>query len=230
MIKPLIVANWKATKTIQETSDFIKKVKPLVEDQDINVILCPSFTALESAKVLLDGSKIKLGAQNVSKFKKGSYTGEVTIEMIDGIVSHCIVGHSERKKYFGETNEDILEKLDLLMSFEITPILCISDILQLSFFLQKSDILAREADKIIFVYEPPNAISGGGSYKPEDPKDVASIAQEIGEKIGKKVITLYGGSINPENAQSFFSLESIDGGLIGQASTDPHSLLKILNI
>src|SRR3990167_6370119 len=132
MKKPLVVANWKATKTIKETIEWIKKAKPALEEVDwADTIICPPFTSLPIAASLFEGTNIKVGAQDISKFKKGAYTGEVTVEMIDGLVSHAIVGHSERRKYFGETDADVFEKVKLLLEYGITPVLCISDLAQL---------------------------------------------------------------------------------------------------
>ena len=170
-----------------------------------------------------------MGAQDVSKFKKGAYTGEITAEMLDGLVEYCIIGHSERRKHFGETDDDVIEKVKNLLEYSITPILCVSNLDQLDSYLERGEIVVDSAEKIIFVYEPPDAISGGGAYKPNSLEDANEKAGNIGEKIGKKVTTLYGGSINPDNAPSFFSKENIDGGLIGQASTDPKTFLEIIN-
>jgi triosephosphate isomerase len=228
--KPLVVANWKATKTIKETVEWVKEAK--VELEKINwaeIVICSPFSSLPATFSLFGGTNIKVGAQDVSKFKKGAYTGEVTAEMLDGLAEYCIIGHSERRKYFGETDNDVIEKVKLLLEYGVTPILCVSNLSQMDSYFDKGKEIVEAAEKIVFVDEPPGAISGGGAYHPDNPKNANENAAKIGKKIGKKVVTLYGGSINPENVPSFFSQENIDGGLVGQASTDPKTFLGIFN-
>lgn len=226
--KPLVVANWKATKTIKDTMEWVRVAKDeLVKIDNADVVVCAPTTSLPFLKPLFENKNVKLGAQEVSKFRKGAYTGETTVEMLDGLVNYCIVGHSERRKYLAETDDDVIDKVEALLEFEITPILCVSDLKQLDSYVQRGKVIGENTEKIVFVYEPPSAISGGGTYRPDSPEDVSRNANEIGAKLGKRVTTLYGGSINPENVQSFFSLDTIDGGLVGQASTDPRVFLEI---
>ena len=228
--KPLVVANWKATKTIKDTIEWIKQAKPGLEKiNHVEVVICPPFTSLPTAGSLFEGTNVKIGAQDVSKFRKGAYTGEVTIEMIDGLVKYCVVGHSERRKYFGETDEDVFEKVKLLLEYKVTPVLCISDLAQMDSYLAAGKEIIENAEKIIFVYEPPGAISGGGAYRPESPETANENAGKIGKKIGQPLTTIYGGSVNPGNVLSFVLKGNIDGVLPGQASTDPSVFLDILN-
>ena len=229
MKKPIVIANWKATKTIKEATVWVKEAKISLETiAYAEIVLCPPFPSLPFLMSLFKDTKVKVGAQDVSKFKKGAYTGEITADMLDGLVNYCIVGHSERRKYFGETDDDVIEKVKNLLEYSITPILCVSNLDQLTSYLDRGEIIVDSAEKIIFVYEPPGAISGGGTYKPDSPEDANANASKIGEILGKRVATLYGGSINPENAASFFSKENIDGGLVGQASTEPKTFVDIL--
>ncbi len=230
MNKPTLIANWKATKTIKETVEWVKTAKADLEQIDYTeIIVCPPFSSLPIASSLFKDTSIKVGAQDVSKFKKGAYTGEVTVEMLDGLVEYCIIGHSERRKYFGEVDDDVIEKAKNLLEYSITPILCVSNLDQLDSYLERGKVIIDSAEKIIFVYEPPGAISGGGDYKPDSPDVASEQSGKIEEKMGKKVTTLYGGSINPDNVVSFISKENINGGLIGQASTDPKTFFEIVS-
>ncbi|OGY25506.1 MAG: hypothetical protein A2Z11_03710 [Candidatus Woykebacteria bacterium RBG_16_43_9] len=227
--KPLVIANWKATKTTQETIDWIRRAKTDLEEIDwVDTVVCPPFSSLSAAFSYFKDTNIKVGAQDVSKFRKGAYTGEVTVEMLKNLANYCIVGHSERRKYFNESDDDVIQKVKLLLESKITPVLCVSDLRQLDSYLQRGKEVVEAAERIVFVYEPPGAISDGSTYRPENPETADENAGKIGEKIGKKITTLYGGSVNTENAYLFFSQESIDGGLVGQASTDAQVFLELL--
>lgn len=234
MKKLFIIANWKSNKTIEEAEkwlhDFSEKMNigPLNLDNK-EIIVCPSFTVLEHANYCAKNLNlpIKFGAQNISKFRQGAYTGEVTAEMLERLAVYCIVGHSERRKYFGETDDDVIEKIKLLLEYRITPVLCISDLSQLDSYVDRGKQIIDRAEEIMFVYEPPDAISGGGVYKPDSPEDANSNAGKIKERIGEARI-LYGGSVNLDNIASFFSQPNIDGALVGQASLDSAEFFQII--
>lgn len=180
------------------------------------VVICPSFvllptTASEISK--LEG--VELGAQDVSKFEEGQYTGEVSAKMLKDFVSYVIVGHSERRKHFGETDGDIALKIEQCLKHELTPIVCVSKVEQAS------------TDKAIFAYEPLFAV---GTGEPDTPKNAQKFAEKTKGKVGQNVRVLYGGSVNAENVKSFVSQPDIDGVLVGQASLDPKEFSEIVNV
>lgn len=234
MKKLFIVANWKSNKTTVEALEWLQEIatsKEQLAKSEKEIIVCPSFTLLPPMNSFIKEQSlpIKLGVQNVSNFKEGAYTGEVNVTQASEFATHAIVGHSERRRLLHETDEDVIAKMKQLLETSVTPILCISDIAQLDHYLAESSVLQDNAEKIIFVYEPPSAISGGGAYHPESPDVANQNAGEISKKIGKKVITLYGGSVNPENRDALFAQEHIDGGLIGQASLSTESFIKLIS-
>lgn len=231
MKKIFIVANWKSNKTESKVIQWLERFK--INDLRLmskEIVVCPPFTLLPILKsyILNHHSPMKLGAQNISPFDEGAYTGEVSARQIKEFADYAIIGHSERKKYFHETEDDIIAKLKKLIENNITPILCVSDMKQMDYYLTHGKVISDNAKDIIFVYEPPGAISRGGAYRPESPEDANRNAAEISSKIGKRVVTLYGGSVNPGNIASLCSQESIDGGLVGQASLDAKEFYKII--
>ena len=234
MKKLFIIANWKSNKTIEEAEKWLHDFSEILSSSPLDllnkeIIVCPSFAVLEHAGYCSKNLKlpIKLGAQNISRFEKGAYTGEVSAEMLESLVMYCIVGHSERRKYFGETDDDVIEKIKLLLEYKITPVLCISDLSQLDSYINRGKQIIERSKEIIFVYEPPDAISGGGDYKPDSPEDENLNAGKIKERIGEIKI-LYGGSVNSDNVASFFSQPNIEGALVGQAGLDPLEFLGII--
>jgi len=233
MKKLFIVGNWKSYKTLTQAKEWLEKFKelnPQFSPEEKEVIICPSFILLPEIKAFIESNNlpIKLGVQDISPFDEGAYTGAIYARQAKEFVTHALVGHSERRKYFHETDEDVLAKIKQLLAQDITPVLCISDMKQLSFYLQEDDVLLSNADKIIFVYEPPSAISVGGAFHAADPKDIDINTAEIGKMIGKDVVTIYGGSVNPDNAATIFGLEHVHGGLPGQASLDAEKFVQII--
>jgi len=227
---PIVIANLKANLIWNQVSQWIDKVGPKASKFKGTIILCPSapFLAASFQKIHEKSFNIKLGSQDISIHSMGAYTGEFVASQIEDLVGYSIVGHSERRKYFNETDENVIAKIRFLISSNIIPVLCVSDLRQLESYLKKGSQIIENLKKIIFVYEPPTAISGGGEYKPEKPEVANKNALEISQKLGQKVTTIYGGSINPENARKFFSQANLDGGLIGQASVNPETFLQIL--
>lgn len=229
MITPLIVANWKANLKIADINQWLEIVKPAAENFVGEIVACPPHVLISAFAKQLENKdfKIKLGAQDVSRFSTGSYTGEVTAVMLSDLVEFCIVGHSERRRYFGEDGQQVIAKLKNLQTAGITPILCISDLSQLDSYLKAPDLPAL-AEKIIFVYEPTEAISTAGIYHAESPDDVFEKVKTMLAKIDKKVSVLYGGSVNEGNIAQFLSVENVAGCLIGHASINPQTFRGLL--
>ena len=230
-MKPIVVANWKANKTIEELKTWSQACKEELEKvTNVEIVLCPTFISLSTMKGILTGSNIKLGAQTVSSKGLGAFTGEVPAELLTGLVSHVIIGHSERRRYFGENSPQVAQKIENLLAVGITPILCISDLSQLDDYLSASSIFRENSQKIIFVYEPPNAISGGGDYRPEDVDSVLRNVKAIRNKLGSDVSVLYGGSVNKEGIKEYLTVSKVNGALIGKASLDPVEFTEISKI
>jgi len=228
-MKPIIVANWKANKNIQETADWVNQTKTHLEEaKNVEVVVCPPFTSIPTITGLLTDSIVKVGAQNVSDKPEGAFTGEVTAKMLKGLVTHCIIGHSERRRYYNENEEQVGQKIENLVAEGIIPILCISDLLQMDNYLKAHQSFKENAKKIIFVYEPPSAISGGGAYHPETPQEASLNAAKIGEKIGEEVCTLYGGSVSENDVDQFLAEQNINGVLVGKASLSSETFISLV--
>jgi triosephosphate isomerase len=216
----IIAANWKSNKTLDEDDLFVSKFINSYKANDLKeIIICPSFTGISFISSKLKGNygKISIGAQNVSSFSQGSFTGEVNAMQLKDFCSYCIVGHSERRINFSEDLSIINDKIKNLLEAEIAPIICVSSLDQLD------GILSSINGKSIIAYEPLSAI---GSKDPANPIEVNKFSREIKEKFDVKV--LYGGSVNSENVSDFTNQDSIDGVLVGGESLDPISFLKII--
>ena len=228
-MKPIIIANWKANKTLEEIKTWVEKTKPVLSKQNnAEILICPSFTSIGLLNSLFKGTTVKTGGQSISHFEQGAYTGEVTASMLQGVVEYCIAGHSERKRFFNETEDDVLKKIENLLAFKIKPIFCIAGLNQLDNYLVKNKKLLQENKKdIIFVYEPPEAISVAGKYRAQSPEEADVEAGKFAEKVDSDVV-IYGGSVNPDNIAAFLSTKHIKGALIGNASLNPDTFLKLV--
>ncbi|MCS7151656.1 MAG: triose-phosphate isomerase [Endomicrobia bacterium] len=247
MRKPLIAANWKMHKIISEIEDYIRKFISLVDKNfDREIVLCVPFTGLYIAGKLLFGSNIKLGAQNMYIEEKGAYTGEISPVMLKDVgCNYVILGHSERRKYFNETDEFVNKKVLTAIKFGLIPIVCIGETLQEREQNKTFEVLERQvrgslanlntldAEKIVIAYEPVWAIGTGKNATPQQAQEAQQFirqkyAELYGSIVAEKVRILYGGSITPENFKGIMSQKDVDGGLVGGASLDPESFYKIV--
>jgi triosephosphate isomerase len=223
-MKPLIVANWKANKGLKETVEWLKQARGKLEETlGLEVILCPSHVCLSAAFNLLEGSSIKLGAQDVSVFEQGAYTGENTVLMLKDLVGYVIIGHSERRKNFGETNEIVLKKAELAIRHNLVPLICLETLDQVKNLAFLDRLLTKKAT---FVYEPAFAI---GTGVPDTPENANEIASQICQVVDEEVRVLYGGSVDEKNISYFLKQPFLKGVLVGKASLDPHQFCQLVS-
>ena len=244
---PLIAGNWKMYKNADEAAAFAEEFKKLYHDTDIKAAICAPFPQLETLVKAFEGTGIGVGAQNVHYEKEGAYTGEVSVPMLQYIgVDYCIVGHSERRQYFNETDETVNLKLNALLETKITPILCVGeDLYQRERGFQEKlvaeqvqnalrGIPAEKAAKLVIAYEPIWAIGTGRTATPIQANQMCGLIRETlikmyDEDIADRVIIQYGGSVKHENATEIMNMEEIDGALVGGASLDPLKFIEIIN-
>lgn len=228
MSSKLVVANWKLNKTLAESLGWLGRLRdlrpgPLAGGE---VVICPPAPYLAPLKELLaqdsSGAAVVLGAQDVSQFLEGEYTGEIGVNQLAEWVEYVIVGHSERRRFFGETNESVNKKVRQCQEYDLTPIVCVSDFSQVSPL--PSAIAAGKP--LVVAYEPLGAI---GTGQPEDPQVTEEIAKKVKALI-PGVRVLYGGSVSPTNAGVFAALPGVDGLLVGGASLSAEDFWEILKV
>ncbi|MDP0501429.1 MAG: triose-phosphate isomerase [Verrucomicrobiota bacterium JB022] len=248
MRKYLIAGNWKMNKTASEAEDLVKEIHLAVGQQtEVGVCICPPFTSLETAARLLEGSNIQLGAQNMYPKAEGAYTGEVSPVMLRSLFCNFVIlGHSERREYFGETDAFINEKVIAAFESSLKPILCVGETLaereaektlevvrtQLEGGLK--GVSNEQAENLVVAYEPVWAIGTGKTATPEMAQEVHAairswLGERFGETVGNKIRILYGGSMKPGNAPELLAQPDIDGGLIGGASLQGKSFVELVN-
>ncbi len=248
MRRKIVAGNWKMNNNFQEAEELIETILDLLENNETEnplMVLCPPFPYLELATDLTDETHVSVGAQNVSQFVKGAYTGEVAAPMLRSIgVEFCIVGHSERRKYFNESSELLKEKVDVLLDHSIKPIFCCGEQLEqrekeLHFEVVKSQIqeslfhlTETEFENIVIAYEPIWAIGTGKTATSEQAQEMHAFIRKLliekyGEEIANDCTILYGGSCNAQNARELFANPDVDGGLIGGASLKAEDFYKI---
>src|ERR1700722_6060543 len=247
MRKKLIAANWKMYKKPDETRDFFHEFLPLVAGHDRDeIVVCPPFTDVDAAIASARGSAVAIGVQNVHWKADGAYTGEISAPMLLCLgVTHVIVGHSERRQYFGETDDTVNLRLKTALESGLTPICCVGEVLEEREGGGPAAVLrrqcgrafngssAKKAAKLGVAYEPVWAIGTGKTATPELAAQAHAVirreATEIfGEEFAQGLRILYGGSVKPENASTLMAQEEIDGALVGGASLDPKSFAAIV--
>jgi triosephosphate isomerase (TIM) len=245
--KKLIAANWKMYKNPEQTKQFFKDFLPLVAGNDRDeIVICPPYIDLQAAIELASGTHIGVGAQDVYWKDEGAFTGEISPSMLTAIgCTHVIIGHSERRQYFGETDDTVNLKLKAALEHGLTPITCVGEVLEEREAGLTEDVLrrqcvrafntisAKKAAKLVIAYEPVWAIGTGKTATPQMASDAhvlirGEVAKAFGEEFAAGLRILYGGSVKPENAQALMSEEEIDGALVGGASLDPKSFAAIV--
>jgi triosephosphate isomerase len=244
MRKPIIAGNWKMYKNPADTRHFFDKLRASIGcSSQCDVVICPPYLDIETAVIATRGSRIQIGAQNLYWEKEGAFTGEVSGPMIKAAgCSHVIVGHSERRQYFGETNESVLKKTRAALEAGLTPIVCVGErdkpnmenVLIEQFQEGVASLSKKQFARIVIAYEPVWAIGTGNADTPETSADAHRIirAQAKGRfgDAANDVRILYGGSAKPDNAKGYLAQPEIDGLLLGGASLDPVDFADIVNL
>jgi triosephosphate isomerase (TIM) len=247
MRQKLMAANWKMNKTPDETRDFFRDFLPLVAGHSRDqIVVCPPYTDVDAAIAAVRGSNVAVGVQNVHWKADGAYTGEISAPMLLSLgVTHVIVGHSERRQYFGETDDTVNLRLKAALEAGLTPICCVGEVLEEREAGLCDDVLrrqcvrafhaisARKAAKLVVAYEPVWAIGTGKNATPEIASQAHAVirgeaAEVFGEEFASKMRILYGGSVKPDNVAELMAQEEIDGALVGGASLDPKSFAAIV--
>ena len=245
--KAVIAGNWKMNKTPAEAKELINAIAPLVKDATVDVVACTPFVDLSAAQEAAAGTNIQIGAENCHWAKSGAFTGEVSAEMLAAMgVKIVIIGHSERRQYFGETDQTVNKKVHAVLNAGMSPIICVGESLEQRetgitgewIALQvKSALFGVPADKLrrcIIAYEPIWAIGTGKTATAEQAGEVcsnirATIRSLYGARVARSVTIQYGGSMNAKNAAELLAQPDIDGGLIGGAALKPDQFVEIIN-
>jgi len=247
MRKKLIAANWKMYKVPDDTRDFFRNFLPLVADHTRDeIVVCPPFVDLPAAVEAAKGSNLSIGAQDMHWEKEGAFTGEISSGMLLAVgCTHVIIGHSERRQYFGETDDTVNMKLKVALEAGLTPIVCVGEVLEEREAGLTDDVLrrqclrafhaisAKKAAKLVVAYEPVWAIGTGKTATPQIAAQAHQLirseaAKALGDKLADNLRILYGGSVKPENAKALMSEQEIDGALVGGASLEPKSFAAIV--
>ena len=245
MRKPIIAGNWKMNKTAAEGAALVNALKPLVKDASCDVVVCVPFTDIPAVSAAVKGSNVHLGAQNVHFAEKGAYTGEISAEMLKEFgVEYVIIGHSERRQYFGETDETVNKRMHAALAAGLIPIVCVGESLEeretgkteaeLSVQITEGLKGLDDVSKIVIAYEPVWAIGTGKTATAEQANETIgfirkTLAETFCPKCAEKVRIQYGGSMNAKNCKELMAMPEIDGGLIGGASLKAEDFSIIVN-
>ena len=245
--KKIIAGNWKMNKSIADAEDLAAGiVRELADCKEVDVVLCPPFTALKVVGDTISNTPVRLGAQDMHWESAGAYTGEISATMLRDIYCHYVIlGHSERRAYFGETNKIVNRKLRAALDATLVPIVCVGETLKERESGQEKDVVRTQVQdslagieaamtKVIVAYEPVWAIGTGKTASPEQAQEMHAyvrqvIAEMTDEKTAQTVRIQYGGSMKPANAVELLSQEDIDGGLIGGAALEARPFVEIVN-
>jgi len=245
--KPIIGGNWKMNKTSMEAENLVRKlILELNSYEDVETVVFPPFPYLQKVKTLLQGTGIAVGAQNMFWEEKGAYTGEVSpLMLVDVGCRYVILGHSERREYFGETDEKVNRKIKAALRFGLRPLVCIGEkleerkkglaekVVESQLRGSLSGLNPSQISQIVIAYEPVWAIGTGETATPQQAQKMHKFIREIlericGEKIAQSVRIQYGGSVRPDNIRELMDQPDIDGALVGGASLDAISFVKIV--
>lgn len=237
MRKKIIAGNWKMNYTTLQSENFINEIKDRINTDEVEVVICPNFVSLETVSNLIEGTNINLGAQNVFVEENGAYTGETSADMLLSVnVKYCIIGHSERRSLFNETNDIINKKALILLQKDINPIICVGETLNERESEKEYEVIEKQvieclkdiqSDKVkrnvVIAYEPIWAIGTGKTATAAQAQDMCKhirnvILKMYDESVANSVRIQYGGSVKPSNVQEILSMEDIDGALVGGAS------------
>ena len=248
MRRNIVAGNWKSNELFSQADELINDIAEGLrefDNTDVDVIVCPPFPYLELVGDASEDVEFFVGAENVSKFDNGAFTGEVSAKMLQSMnIDYCIVGHSERRKYFNETNQDVAEKVNKLLEADINPIVCVGESLEqreagTHFELIRSQVSeglfhldCEQIKRTVIAYEPVWAIGTGKTATKEQAQEVhafirAMLAEKYSDDVAQEVSILYGGSCNAKNARELFAQTDVDGGLIGGASLKAADFIEI---
>lgn len=245
--RPLIAGNWKMYKTCSEAVETARHLVKLVADaKDVDIMIAPQFTALAPVSEIIKGSLVSLGGQNLFWEKEGAYTGEISAEMLIAAgCSHVIIGHSERRQYFGETDDTVNKKINSAIKGQLTPVFCVGEtekereskdtfsVLDKQVTKGLEGFSSDQLGKLVVAYEPVWAIGTGKTATSDQAQEVHQFLRSMLEKIfgdsfSKTIRILYGGSVKPENIAELMAMPDIDGALVGGASLDAETFSKIV--
>ena len=249
MRKHIVAGNWKMNKTFEEAEELIDNLMTALEQTELDkntlMVLCPPFPYLEMCSEYSEDSYFLPGAQNVSDQESGAYTGEVSAAMLQSMdIAYCIVGHSERRAYYGETDAIVAAKVNQLLAHDIRPIVCCGEVLEEREAGKQLEVVERQIrdglfhltaeqmGEIVIAYEPVWAIGTGKTATPEQAQEIHAhirnlVRKQYGDKVADNLSILYGGSCKPSNAREIFAQPDVDGGLIGGAALKADDFMAI---